>query len=34
MELADTPREIRAFIDATNVGDSDAFAAAFTPDTR
>jgi hypothetical protein len=32
MEPADTPRAIRAFIDATNAGDSDAFVAAFTPD--
>jgi SnoaL-like domain len=32
MEPADTPSAIRAFIDATNAGDSDAFAAAFTPD--
>lgn len=26
------PAAIRAFIDATNAGDSDAFVAAFTPD--
>lgn len=26
------PDAIRAFIDATNAGDSDAFVAAFTPD--
>ena len=32
MELTDTPAAIRAFIDATNAGDSDAFVAAFTPD--
>ena len=32
MKLADTPGAIRAFIDATNAGDSDAFVAAFTPD--
>jgi hypothetical protein len=32
MELAATPGAIRAFIDATNDGDSDAFVAAFTPD--
>ena len=32
MELSDTPAAIRAFIDATNVGDSDAFVAAFTAD--
>jgi len=32
MEPADTPSAIRAFIDATNAGDSDAFVAAFTPD--
>jgi SnoaL-like domain len=32
MELTDTPAAIRAFIDATNAGDSDAFVAAFTAD--
>jgi predicted lipoprotein with Yx(FWY)xxD motif len=32
MDLTDTPAAIRAFIDAMNAGDSDAFAAAFTPD--
>ena len=32
MELSDTPAAIRAFIDATNAGDSDAFVAAFTAD--
>jgi ketosteroid isomerase-like protein len=32
MELTETPAAIRAFIDATNAGDSDAFVAAFTAD--
>lgn len=32
MDLADTPSAIRAFIDATNAGDTDAFVAAFSTD--
>jgi len=32
MDLTDTPAAIRAFIDTTNAGDSDAFVAAFTTD--
>ena len=32
MELTDTPAAIRAFIDTTDAGDSDAFVAVFTPD--
>ncbi|SIN41280.1 nuclear transport factor 2 family protein [Micromonospora cremea] len=32
MTTTDTPAAIRAFIDATNTGDSEAFAAAFTDD--
>ncbi|MGW3601961.1 MULTISPECIES: nuclear transport factor 2 family protein [unclassified Micromonospora] len=32
MATTDTPAAIRAFIDATNSGDSEAFAAAFTDD--
>ncbi|MCI2423010.1 nuclear transport factor 2 family protein [Saccharopolyspora sp. K220] len=32
MTSIDTPAAIRAFIDSTNQGDSDAFAAAFTRD--
>ena len=32
MNLADTPTPVRAFIEATNAADSDAFVAAFTPD--
>ena len=32
MDNADVPAPIRAFVDATNAADSDAFVAAFTPD--
>jgi ketosteroid isomerase-like protein len=32
MEPSNAPTAIRAFIEATNAGDSEAFVAAFTPD--
>ena len=32
MNLSETPAPIRAFLDATNGADSEAFVAAFTPD--
>ena len=33
-ELRDLPAAIRAFIEATNLGDTDAFVAAFTRDAQ
>ncbi|WP_147917874.1 nuclear transport factor 2 family protein [Ruania zhangjianzhongii] len=32
MHNIELPRAIRAFVEATNAGDSDTFVAAFTPD--
>jgi len=34
VEPTSYPAAIRAFVEATNAGDSDAFVAAFTPDAR